>query len=160
MRKYINEFNTEPKYGMRNLIRIGALREDPDAIATFLLSDTRLSKTKIGEYLGLGEDLQNKVLRCFVNKLDFTGLTFDAALRTLLRTFRLPGEAQKIDRVMNEFASRYCFNNPGVFSSNDTAYILAYSLIMLNTDAHNPNVKKKMSLHDFLRNNRGITTEL
>jgi brefeldin A-inhibited guanine nucleotide-exchange protein len=68
----------------------------------------------------------------------------------------LPGEAQKIDRVMNEFAKRYCANNPTFFSTPDTAYVLAYSLIMLNTDAHNPNVKKKMSLHDFIRNNRGM----
>lgn len=27
---------------------------------------------------------------------------------------------------------------------------------MLNTDAHNPNVKTKMSFHQFLKNNRGI----
>jgi hypothetical protein len=59
---------------------------------------------------------------------------------------------------MMEFARRYCLNNPNVFSSSDTAYVLAYSLIMLNTDAHNPNVKKKMSLQDFLRNNRGQLT--
>lgn len=83
-------------------------------------------------------------------------MTFDEALRTMLRTFRLPGEAQKIDRIMNEFAHRYCANNPAVFSVADTAYILAYSLIMLNTDAHNPNVRKKMTLQDFIRNNRGI----
>lgn len=95
------------------------------------------------------------VLRAFVNKLNFEGLAFDEALRKLLQTFRLPGEAQKIDRVMNEFAKRYCQNNSHVFSSPDTGYVLAYSLIMLNTDAHNPNVKKKMSLSDFLRNNRG-----
>lgn len=36
------------------------------------------------------------------------------------------------------------------------AYVLAYSVIMLNTDAHNPMVKNKMGLEDFLRNNRGI----
>jgi Sec7-like guanine-nucleotide exchange factor len=41
----------------------------------------------------------------------------------------------------------------------DTAYILSFSLIMLNTDAHNPNVKTKMSLKDFLRNNRGINNQ-
>ena len=57
---------------------------------------------------------------------------------------------------MSTFAQRYCYNNPQVMSSSDTAYVLAYSLIMLNTDAHNPNVKKKMTLQDFLRNNRGI----
>jgi brefeldin A-inhibited guanine nucleotide-exchange protein len=38
----------------------------------------------------------------------------------------------------------------------DTAYVLAYSVILLNTDAHNAQVKKKMTKVDFMRNNRGI----
>jgi brefeldin A-inhibited guanine nucleotide-exchange protein len=38
----------------------------------------------------------------------------------------------------------------------DTAYVLAYSTIMLNTDAHNPQVKKRMTKADFVKNNRGI----
>jgi len=38
----------------------------------------------------------------------------------------------------------------------DTAYVLAYSVIMLNVDQHNKKVKKKMTLEDFIKNNRGI----
>lgn len=38
----------------------------------------------------------------------------------------------------------------------DTAYILAYSTIMLNTDAYNPQVKNRMTKADFVKNNRGI----
>lgn len=38
----------------------------------------------------------------------------------------------------------------------DSAYVLAYSVILLNTDAHNPQVKKRMTKADFLKNNRGI----
>lgn len=78
----------------------------------------------------------------------------------MLSLFRLPGEAQKIDRVMNLFSSRYCLENPTVFSTPDTGYVLAYSIIMLNTDAHNPNVKKKMTLQEFIRNNRGRKYEI
>lgn len=37
-----------------------------------------------------------------------------------------------------------------------TAYVLSYSVIMLNTDQHNPTIKKRMSADDFVRNNRGI----
>ncbi|RMZ52113.1 hypothetical protein APUTEX25_001307 [Auxenochlorella protothecoides] len=70
--------------------------------------------------------------------------------------FRLPGEAQKIDRLMEKFAERYVLCNPDSFRSADVAYVLAYSVIMLNTDAHNPGVKVKMTRADFLRNNRGI----
>lgn len=40
--------------------------------------------------------------------------------------------------------------------STDGAYILAYSVILLNTDAHNPQVKKRMTKADFVKNNRGI----
>jgi brefeldin A-inhibited guanine nucleotide-exchange protein len=44
----------------------------------------------------------------------------------------------------------------GILNS-DTAYILAFSTIMLNTDAHSPNIKKgRMTKADFFKNNRGI----
>lgn len=75
-----------------------------------------------------------------------------------LQSFRLPGEAQKIDRFMLKFAERYMHNNPStLFANADTAYILAFSVIMLNTDAHNKNMKqKKMTKVEFVKNNRGI----
>jgi len=38
----------------------------------------------------------------------------------------------------------------------DTAYILSYSIIMLNVDQHNPKIKTRMTVDDFIRNNRGI----
>lgn len=54
----------------------------------------------------------------YVDAFDFAGSTIVQALRTILDKFRLPGEAQKIDRIMEKFASRYCECNPG--------YILFY----------------------------------
>ncbi|KAL1059975.1 hypothetical protein V6Z11_1Z137600 [Gossypium hirsutum] len=59
---------------------------------------------------------------------------------------------RKLDRIMEKFAERYCKCNPNSFTSADTAYVLAYSVIMLNTDAHN----SMMTKSDFIRNNRGI----
>jgi brefeldin A-inhibited guanine nucleotide-exchange protein len=57
---------------------------------------------------------------------------------------------------MEQFARRYCENNPDVFPDQDTAFILAFSLIMLNTDAHHPAVQNKMTKSEFIKNNRGI----
>ena len=37
--------------------------------------------------------------------------------RAFLSSFQLPGEAQKIDRMMEQFAQRYCNCNPGTFSN-------------------------------------------
>ena len=47
----------------------------------------------------------------------FHSLDLVAALRAFLGSFQLPGEAQKIDRMMESFAQRYCDCNPGMFSN-------------------------------------------
>ncbi len=51
-------------------------------------------------------------MHAFVDQLDFAGSTFIVAIRTFLQAFRLPGEAQKIDRFMLKFAERYIAGNP------------------------------------------------
>jgi hypothetical protein len=42
------------------------------------------------------------------------------------------------------------------FAHPDAAYVLSFALIMLNTDLHNPAVRKKMSLASFIKMNRGV----
>ena len=145
-REFAKAFNTKPKTGLEYLREQGlADPENPAEMSRVLHHCPELDKTQIGEYLGNFEEFYQKVLQCFVGDMRFEGLPLDEALRVFLGCFRLPGEAQKIDRFMEKFAERYCGCNAGVFESSDTAYILAFSLIMLNTDAHNPEVKNKMS---------------
>eukprot|EP00371_Babesia_bovis_P003439 XP_001612086.1 Sec7 domain containing protein [Babesia bovis T2Bo] len=43
-------------------------------------------------------------------------------------------------------------------SNSDVIFVLSYSIIMLNTDLHNTQIKKKMKLEDFVRNNKGINS--
>ena len=59
---------------------------------------------------------------------------------------------------MEKFAERYVEQNPDVFPTADVAFILAFSIIMLNTDLHNPAIKeeRRMTREGFIRNNRGI----
>jgi IQ motif/SEC7 domain-containing protein len=50
--------------------------------------------------------------------------------------------------------------NPDVvqqFHNPDTIFILAFAIILLNTDMYSPNIKpdRKMMLEDFIRNLRG-----
>lgn len=149
-------FNRKPKKGIEFLINANKVGNTPEEIAAFLKNASDLNKTLIGDYLGEREELSLKVMHAYVDSFDFQNMEFDEAIRTFLQGFRLPGEAQKIDRIMEKFAERYCKCNPKAFTSADTAYVLAYSVIMLNTDAHNPMVKNKMSPDDFIRNNRGI----
>ena len=59
---------------------------------------------------------------------------------------------------MEKFAERYTIQNSEIFPTADAAFILAFSVIMLNTDLHNPAIKeeRRMTKEGFLRNNSGI----
>ena len=133
-----------------------ATRQGQADVARWLLTASKLSKNRIGDYLGRSDEDATRTLGAFLAPLDFAAFSFDEALRFFLSLFRLPGESQQIDRIMETFARRYHETRPGVFSSSDTAHILAFSLLMLNTDRHNPEVVNKMTLEQFVSNNRGV----
>eukprot|EP00951_Prasinocladus_malaysianus_P011687 scaffold86641_cov19-Prasinocladus_malaysianus.AAC.1 len=48
----------------------------------------------------------------------------------------------------------------GVFKNADAAYLLAFAIIMLNTDLHNPMVDEKMSMEDFVMMNASANAGL
>lgn len=48
-----------------------------------------------------------------------------------------------------------CFSSE-LFASADTAYVLAYSIIMLTTDLHSSQVKHKITKEQYIKMNRGI----
>lgn len=149
-------FNKSPESGIRYLTERNLIDGSFKDIAKFLHTTEDLNTSKLGEFLGTNKPFNSGVLQAFVDYIDFSKLEFDNALREFLSRFRLPGEAQQIDRIMECFAQRYHANNPGIFHDSDTAYLLAFSLIMLNTDAHNPAIKQKMSRKAFVANNTGI----
>ena len=154
-----NHYNRDQKKGVEflKLCHLVPTPPDPRSMAYFLRYSPGLDKIKIGEFLGDPDEFNLKVLKEFTETFDFTGAILDTALRTYLETFRLPGESQKIQRVLEAFSERFFEQQTtGVFATKDAAFILCYSLIMLNTDLHNPQVKKKMSEEDFIRNNRAI----
>ncbi|MED6241439.1 Cytohesin-4 [Ataeniobius toweri] len=150
------KFNMDPKKGISYLVESKLLDGSAKSIAEFLYKEEGLNKTAIGEFLGEREELHLQTLKAFVELHEFADLHLVLALRQFLWSFRLPGEAQKIDRMMEAFATRYCDCNTHVFQSTDTCYILSFAIIMLNTSLHNPNVKDKTTLERFISMNRGI----
>ena len=152
-------FATSPKKGMKAFIAGQFVEETVPSIASFLSTTKELNKASIGDFIGEGEDFNIKVMHAFIDMIDFSGFNFVDALRHFLQTFRLPGEAQKIDRIMEKFADRYCELNPSIFAKADTAYTLAFSVIMLNTDQHSSQIKHRMNKSAFIKNNRGINDD-
>ncbi|OBZ87260.1 Protein transport protein sec73 [Choanephora cucurbitarum] len=85
-----------------------------------------------------------------VQQFDFCGESIDASLRKLLAKVHLPKEAQQIDRAMEDFAKQYYECNPGLVDSPDAVYAVAFSILLLHTDAHNKNVRQKMNKDTFI----------
>src|SRR3990167_3605068 len=69
-------------------------------------------------------------------------------MRVYLSYFSMPGEAQQLERVVTVFTEEYCSQNPTRLCP-DSSYLLCYSLMMLQTDLHNPNVLEKMTVEKF-----------
>lgn len=165
-RKYIkrrlmigaDHFNRDPKKGLEFLQGTHLLPDklDPQSVACFFRYTAGLDKNLVGDFLGNHDEFCVQVLHEFAWTFDFQDMNLDTALRLFLETFRLPGESQKIQRVLEAFSERYYEQSPQILVNKDAALLLSYSLIMLNTDQHNVQVKKKMTEEDFIRNNRHI----
>ncbi|XP_058639892.1 IQ motif and SEC7 domain-containing protein 2 isoform X4 [Onychostoma macrolepis] len=158
----LNLFNKKPEKGIQYLIERGFVSDTPVGIARFILERKGLSRQMIGEFLGNRQKQFNKdVLDCVLDEMDFSGMDLDDALRKFQAQIKVQGEAQKVERLVEAFSQRYCVCNPALvrqFQNPDTIFILAFAIILLNTDMYSPNVKaeRKMKLEDFIKNLRGV----
>ncbi|KAJ1773747.1 GDP/GTP exchange factor for ARF [Coemansia sp. RSA 1843] len=152
-------FNEKPKEGIAYLQRMGTLTSDNNAemtqqLARFFHETPTVNKKLLGEFLAKPSNLE--VLQTFIHMFDFSGKRLDEALRVLLGTFRLPGESQQIERIVEAFSATYFASGQPDVATKDAAFILAYAVIMLNTDQHSRQVKSRMAFGDFARNLRGV----
>lgn len=139
------KFNNNPKTGLEFMFENEILERSPFAVAQFFHNEKLgLSKAAIGAYLGeISKDFNMQVLDEFLKLHDFDGLEFLPALRQFLLSFQLPGESQKIDRILASFGQQYVLQNPTVFRTSHEAYVMAYAAILLNTTLHNCNAKNQ-----------------
>ncbi|XP_057802169.1 brefeldin A-inhibited guanine nucleotide-exchange protein 5-like isoform X2 [Salvia miltiorrhiza] len=155
----VSEFNEQPAKGIEHLISSQVVEKNPASVAQFLRHTPDLDKAMIGDYLGQHEEFPNSVLHAYVESINFSGMKLDIAIHEFLKGFELPGEAQMIDRIMETFAERYCADNPGLFKTADTAYVLSYAIIMLQADAHYLTGWPKLSKSDFIHMNTSSAEE-
>lgn len=131
-------------------------RRDDESPAKYLARvEEVLSRGVIAASLSKGSDpFSGAVLRSYMRSFSFFGDPMDMAIRKLLMEAELPKETQHIDRCLQAFANRYHECNPGIYSSPDQAYFIAFSLLILHTDVFNKNNKYKMQKPDYLKNTR------
>ena len=153
-------FNQSAKEGIKYLQEAELIPDpaSPADIAHFLRYTPGLDKNQIGEYLGKNADVNKATLKEYVRTFDFHNISLLTALRMFLDTFRLPGEAQQIDRIMETFAQHAYEQTTehDLLINPDVTYCVCFSIIMLNTDLHNPNMKpeRRMQLKDFIKLNK------
>uniref|UniRef100_A0AAF5PR72 SEC7 domain-containing protein n=1 Tax=Wuchereria bancrofti TaxID=6293 RepID=A0AAF5PR72_WUCBA len=151
-------FNQDPKKGIEFLKEKKILKSplDPVDVVAWLRENPRLDKKRIADYICSRKNAA--VLDAFVRSFPFGNTRLDDALRMFLEAFRLPGEAAEISMVMQHFADHWYIANGEPFNHVDAAFTLAYAVIMLNTDQHNPQVRKNqrpMQAECFKRNLSG-----
>ena len=172
-------FCVKPEKGLRYLQERGALPNPltPQSVATFLRTARDLPKDVVGSFLGeLGKDdahfaadskeFHANVLTSYVHSFTLENQSVMNCMRIFLSAFRLPGEAQQIDRILVAF-SEFCHSNciegrSGLLENAEITYLLTFSIIMLNTDRHNPNIKaeRKMTTEQFVKNNTNYGSDL
>jgi len=186
MRKAAHLFNTKSSRGISFLVSSGIIAEPVTArsIASFLRNGlvVGLDKKEVGVYLGeIGKPavagkspkvwerdwFHKEVLEDYCSLFHFDRQSLLDGLRMFLASFRLPGEAQQIDRILQAFADscgNLCEESKNgalkLFSedpkrASDVAFLLSFSIIMLNTDQHNDNIRedRRMKKSDFVKNN-------
>ncbi|PWN39308.1 Sec7-domain-containing protein [Ceraceosorus guamensis] len=154
-------FNAKPKDGLTFLQAQGLIDTSgrdglskAESIARFLKTCPRLDKKLLGDYISRPDNIE--VLEAFIGLFDFRDKPVADAMREMLETFRLPGESQQINRITETFAKFYFAASPPEIRSEDAVYVLAYSIIMLNTDLHSPQNRSRMTAEDYRRNLRGV----
>ena len=149
-------YEQKAKKGIEYLTSKQIVENTAESVASFLYKHRdELNKSQTGEYLGSEKEFNLKVMHHFVDLNEFKSLQVDRAIRFLLSGFRLPGESQKIDRIMEKFAERYVSCNPDSenrFKSADDVFALSFAIIMLQTDLHSDQIRsdRKMTIEKFL----------
>lgn len=121
------------------------------SVGSFLRNTPMLDKSMVCEFLGGNKKFNKLVCKSFVESFTFSDLTVDQSLRLFLESTVLRGESQQILRILECFSSHFFKQSPGPIKNETAAYVLVSAIIMLNTDAHNSQVKTKMKLVDFQR---------
>ena len=160
------------KKSIKYFVNKNFMADSPQEIASFLrVYKNSFDPSAIGEYLGEGgvtpheEVYWSQIRFRYTRAISFVELEVEPALRLYLTGcgFRLPGEAQKIDRFVEVFVKAFWQDNQGTvycpFHHPDTVHLLVYAAIILNTDLHRANTdkksrSKKMSKDEFCNNLR------
>ena len=153
----IFQFNVRPSKGIPMLCQAFRVPVNPKSIANILHMTPGLMSTRVGEFLAKKEN--EEILAAYFQQVDLQYPFVEALRMALGGSLHLPGEGEDIDRIVQTWARCYVMRNPKCGMDGDQAYILAFACVLLNSDLHNPVVKRRMTVDEFIGNVRGAVPE-
>lgn len=111
------------------------------------------------ETIGDEHQMSKLILEEYTKTFNFTGLDIIKAYELYVSTFTLTGEQCHIYNFICSFATKWYNDNKDqskdsfYFRSDEEVISFAYSIMLLNTDLHNPNITNHITLEGFLKNN-------
>ncbi|KAJ2825551.1 hypothetical protein IWW50_002799, partial [Coemansia erecta] len=160
-----------------------------DMVAGFLHRCTALNRRQTGNFLGagiMGENLhenptsdeieQEKIFHqqtwiAYLDRCNLVGVPIDEALRSILLYFRLPPHRRSAGILLEIAALQWYVKNkdfgtvPSVYlpESQDVAVKLVFTIMMLNSEVHNPNLRSEAQTdavyHGFLQKFRASVVD-
>jgi len=113
----------------------------------------------IGDFLAKEKEpnIKGKILWLFMEKIDFYQIEFIDAIRFLLSRINLPQDSTLILGILDVFTQVYNKDNQGKFKDSNTIYLLASTILAINTLFHKnmanmPSLKKE----DFIKMNKDV----
>lgn len=122
-----------------------------------LFQNADLDPQAIGLYLATSLSQGDPVGKAYLSQLPLNAIDVDDALRELCKRLKFPTESQMIDKILDNLAAAYIKANPTSGCDVVSVYTIFYSLLMLNTDAHNNLIPatNKMTKSQFVSLSKG-----
>ena len=120
------------------------------SVATLLNAKGLNLPLELKMQLLLNSEKRPKLFDLYMDKLQFTDMPIDIALRHFLQSHLLPRAPEKVEKVLLAFSKRYKDTNPACLISVEGVYLLAFHTILLLTRNHNIGVKLKITMEEFI----------
>ena len=163
--KAIFSFNIK-KYdnAYQELLNIGIIYNEEE-FSEFLLVFPGFDKSIIGDFLSKEKSLNKgyKILKLYMKKINFKDVNFLESLRFLVKRMNFPKDSNLITIILDEFTKAYYEDNKNNknFKNSDALYILASTIMALNTMLMRKDLKKVNMIKkpDFISMNADCAPE-
>lgn len=126
-------------------------------LAWHLFVSPDISPVVVGEFFGKNKSFCEDTLVHFLKQFDFSSLSFDESIRIFLTSFKITGEGQIVDRILDFFSREFYKTHKDEFSDAASIHVLSYAWLMIHTSYYNSNATKQTfdSFKSMLRGQNG-----